>query len=75
MDTNIAYGLMIATLGVFGYIGYQASNAKEIEADEYLSARGSQNLVRNERSHDWEPEEERQTRVQIFSAFAATYPI
>ena len=46
MDTNIAYGLMIATLGVFGYIGYQASNAKEIEADEYLSARGSQNWLR-----------------------------
>ena len=46
MDTNIAYGLMIATLGVFGYIGYQASNAKELEADEYLSARGSQNWLR-----------------------------
>jgi len=46
MDTNIAYGLMIATLGVFGYIGYQASNAKEIEADEYLSARGSQDWLR-----------------------------
>ena len=37
---------MIATLGVFGYIGYQASNAKEIEADEYLSARGSQDWLR-----------------------------
>ncbi|MEL0268178.1 MAG: hypothetical protein VXA14_03620 [Euryarchaeota archaeon] len=46
MDTNIAYGLMIATLGVFGYIGYQASNAKELEADEYLSARGSQDWLR-----------------------------
>ena len=46
MDTNIAYGLMIATLGVFGYIGYQASNAKEIEADDYLSARGSQDWLR-----------------------------
>ena len=45
MDTKIAYGLMIATLGIFGYIGYQASTAKEIEADEYLSARGSQNWV------------------------------
>ena len=40
MDTNIAYGLMIATLGVFGYIGYQASKDKEIEADDYRSARG-----------------------------------
>ena len=46
MDTNIAYGLMIATLGVFGYIGYQASTAKEIEADEYLSARGTQDWLR-----------------------------
>ena len=46
MDTNIAYGLMIATLGVFGYIGYQASNAKEIGADDYLSARGSQDWLR-----------------------------
>ena len=41
METNIAYGLTIATLGIFGYIGYQASNAKEIGVDEYLSARGS----------------------------------
>ncbi len=46
METNIAYGLTIATLGIFGYIGYQASNAKEIGADEYLSARGSQGWVR-----------------------------
>jgi len=46
MDTYIAYGLMIATLGVFGYIGYQASTAKEIEADEFLSARGSQDWLR-----------------------------
>ena len=46
MDTNIAYGLMIATLGVFGYIGYRASNAKVFEADDYLSARGSQDWLR-----------------------------
>jgi Na+/proline symporter len=46
MDTNIAYGLMIATLGIFGYIGYQASTAREIDADEYLSARGSQDWRR-----------------------------
>lgn len=46
METNIAYGLMLATLGVFGYIGYQAATAKELEADEYLSARGSQNWTR-----------------------------
>lgn len=37
---------MIATLGIFGYIGYQASADKEIEADEYLSARGSQGWLR-----------------------------
>ncbi len=37
---------MIATLGIFGYIGYRAAAAKEIEADEYLSARGSQDWLR-----------------------------
>ena len=26
MDTNVAYGLMIATLGIFGYIAYQATH-------------------------------------------------
>ena len=46
MDTNIAYGLMLATLGFFGYIGYQAATEKELEADEYLSARGTQNWLR-----------------------------
>ena len=37
MDTNIAYGLMIATLGIFGYIGYQASTDKEIGCLLYTS--------------------------------------
>ena len=37
---------MIATLGIFGYIGYQASTDREIGADEYLSARGSQDWLR-----------------------------
>ena len=46
MDTNIAYGLMLATLGFFGYIGYQAATEKELDADEYLSARGSQDWLR-----------------------------
>jgi len=46
MDTNIAYGLMLATLGFFGYIGYQAATEKELDADEYLSARGSQSWLR-----------------------------
>ena len=46
MDTNIAYGLMIATLGFFGYVGYQAATEKELDTDEYLSARGSQSWLR-----------------------------
>ena len=46
MDTNIAYGLMLATLGFFGYVGYQAVIEKEIDADEYLSARGTQGWLR-----------------------------
>ncbi len=46
MDTNIAYILMLATLGIFGYIGYQASISREVGADEYLSARGSQDWLR-----------------------------
>ena len=46
MDTNIAYGLMLATLGFFGYIGYQAATEKELDADEYLSARGTQSWLR-----------------------------
>tara|TARA_Y100000766_G_scaffold127533_1_gene109595 strand:- start:43 stop:1473 length:1431 start_codon:yes stop_codon:yes gene_type:complete len=37
---------MIATLGFFGYIGFQAVRDREIEQDEYLSARGSQNWFR-----------------------------
>ena len=46
MDTNIAYGLMLATLGFFGYIGYQAATEKELDTDEYLSARGTQSWLR-----------------------------
>ena len=46
MNTNIAYVLMIATLGFFGYIGFQAVRDREIEQDEYLSARGSQDWFR-----------------------------
>ena len=45
MDNNIAYGIMIATLGFFGYIGYQSVSNKEINNDEYLSARGTQNSM------------------------------
>jgi len=46
MDTNIAYGLMLATLGFFGYVGYQAATEKELDNDEFLSARGSQDWLR-----------------------------
>ena len=46
MDTNIAYGLMLATLGFFGYIGYQAATEKELDSDAYLSARGTQGWLR-----------------------------
>ncbi len=37
---------MIATLGYFGYIGYQVTTNEEIDGDSYLSARGSQNSIR-----------------------------
>ena len=29
----IAYGLMLVTLGFFGYIGYKATNEKEVNVD------------------------------------------
>jgi len=37
---------MIATLGFFAYIGYQAVRDRDIEKDDYFSARGSQNWLR-----------------------------
>ena len=43
MDIYLAYGLMCVTLGFFGYTGYLAAAKKEIDTDEYLSARGTQN--------------------------------
>ena len=46
METNIAYFLMLATLGFFGYVGFQATNVKELDSDEFLSARGSQDRLR-----------------------------
>jgi len=46
MDALVAYALLIGTLGIFGYIGFQASAGRELETDEYLSARGSQDWLR-----------------------------
>ena len=46
METNIAYILMVGTLGFFGYVGYQAATEKELDQDSYLSARGTQNSLR-----------------------------
>ena len=37
---------MLATLSFFGYVGYQAATEKELDADEYLSARGTQSWQR-----------------------------
>ena len=45
MNIEIAYILMIITLGLFGYIGYKAASKREINNDEYLSARGTQNSM------------------------------
>ena len=50
MDDVIAYGLMIGTLGFFGYVGYQAATEKELDQDAYLSARGTQSWLRIGRS-------------------------
>ena len=34
MDTNIAYLLVLATLGFFGYVGYRAATEKELDEDD-----------------------------------------
>jgi len=46
METNTAYLLMACTLIAFGYVGYRASFEKDLDADSYLSARGSQDWLR-----------------------------
>ncbi len=46
MDTNFAYGLLLATLGFFAYVGFQATTEREIDEDSYLAARGTQNWQR-----------------------------
>jgi len=46
MNTIISYVLLIGTLGFFGYIGYNSViEKKDIEKDEYLSARNSKDWV------------------------------
>ena len=45
MNTNIAYGLMLATLGFFAYVGFTSVSKKDLDNDEYLSARSSQNWM------------------------------
>jgi|TARA_B100001540_G_scaffold312503_1_gene333744 SSS family solute:Na+ symporter len=46
MNEIIAYGLLFATLAIFGWIGYQAGVKNDLNEDEYLSARGSQDWLR-----------------------------
>ena len=46
MNTIIGYILMAATLAFFGYVGYKSTNEKELDQDNYLSARGSQNWLK-----------------------------
>ena len=46
MDTNTAYLLMACTLTAFGYVGYRASSEKDLDADSYISARGTQSWQR-----------------------------
>ena len=46
MNEIIAYGLLFTTLAIFGWIGYQAGVKNDLNEDEYLSARGSQDWLR-----------------------------
>ena len=42
MSQFLALLLMLATLGFFGWIGWQAGRERQIDRDYYLSARGTQ---------------------------------
>ena len=42
MSSDFALLLMLATLGFFGFIGWQAGRARALDRDYYLSARGTQ---------------------------------
>ena len=45
ISEGIGYILLIATLGFFAWLGYRESVGKELNNDEFLSARGSQNGI------------------------------
>lgn len=46
MNDMITYLLLFGTLGFFGYIGFKAGMEDELDDDQYLSARKTQNSVR-----------------------------
>ena len=45
ISAGMAYLLLLATLVFFGWLGYRESVGKELDNDEFLSARGSQNWI------------------------------
>ena len=45
IESSIAYLLLLATLVFFAWLGYRESVGKELDNDEFLSARGSQNWI------------------------------
>ena len=45
IESSIAYLLLLVTLVFFAWLGYRESVGKELDNDEFLSARGSQNWV------------------------------
>ena len=45
ISAGMAYLLLLATLVFFGWLGYRESVGKELDYDEFLSARGSQNWI------------------------------
>ena len=46
ISAGLGYILLIVTLGFFAYVAYNATNKQNIDADYYLSARGSQNSTK-----------------------------
>ena len=45
ISAGIGYILLLATLVFFGWLGYRESVGKELDNDDFLSARGSQNWI------------------------------